>query len=135
MRHSELMSLVSAKEPSACKVYALIITEVLYPKSKRYSFHGGSMAPYPGDSGGGSMPDTNRSELEQEIVEALVESKAINFEAMAGVLAKYGARAALTGTNLGMIIGRRVISGCIPPDVFNPGAITFGPGAESVEQR
>jgi hypothetical protein len=38
-----------------------------------------------------------RTELQQEIVEALISSKAIDFEAVGKVLSKYGARAARAG--------------------------------------
>jgi hypothetical protein len=57
-----------------------------------------------------------RSELQNEVAEALVSSKAINFEAVGTVLAKYGARAAITGMPIGVVIGRHVIDACIPVD-------------------
>jgi hypothetical protein len=56
-----------------------------------------------------------RTELQKEVVEALVSSKAVNIEAVGSVLAKYGARAALTGDALGVIIHWRVWDICIPP--------------------
>jgi hypothetical protein len=68
------------------------------------------------------MAEQKRSQLEQEIVDALIQSQAINFESFAGIVSKYGAQAARTGTSLGVIVGRRVIFGCIPPDVFNVAA-------------
>jgi hypothetical protein len=57
-----------------------------------------------------------RTELQKEVVEALVSSKAINFDAIGSVLAKFGARAALAGDAIGVIINRRVIDACIPVD-------------------
>jgi hypothetical protein len=57
-----------------------------------------------------------RTELHKEVVESLVSTKAINFEAIATVLSKYGARAALTGDAIGVIINRRVMDLCIPVD-------------------
>ena len=42
-----------------------------------------------------------RSELQREVAEALVASKAINFESVGAVLSKFGARAALTGEAMG----------------------------------
>lgn len=57
-----------------------------------------------------------RTELHAEVVEALISSKAINFEAVGSVLSKYGARAALTGDGIGVIINRKVIDLCIPVD-------------------
>jgi len=56
-----------------------------------------------------------RTELQREVVEALVQSKAFDFEAVGKVLGKYGARAALTGDALGVIINWRVLHYCIPP--------------------
>ena len=57
-----------------------------------------------------------RAELQSEVAEALISSKAINFEAVGTVLAKFGARAAVTGVPIGVIIGRHVIDACIPVD-------------------
>jgi len=57
-----------------------------------------------------------RTELHREVVEALVSSKAINFEAVGTVLSKFGARAALSGEPIGVVIGKRVIDACIPVD-------------------
>jgi hypothetical protein len=61
------------------------------------------------------MPQ-KRTELQKEVVEALVSSKAVNFEAVGSVLAKYGARAAVTGDTFGALVHWRVIDICIPPD-------------------
>ncbi len=63
----------------------------------------------------------NRTKLEQEVVDALLESKAIDFDKLASVLARFGPRAAQAGIPLGVIIGRRVIDACIPPDPFLAG--------------
>lgn len=59
-----------------------------------------------------------RSELQREVIESLISSKAINFETVGSVLAKYGARAALTGEGVAAIINWRMIDLCIPPDPF-----------------
>ena len=59
-----------------------------------------------------------RSELQQEVARAMIESKAINFEAIGGILARNGERAALHGTEIGHVIGRRVIDACIPPEPY-----------------
>ena len=59
-----------------------------------------------------------RTELQKEVAEALIASKAVNFEAVGSVLSKYGARAALAGDALGVIINRRVMDICIPVDPF-----------------
>jgi hypothetical protein len=66
------------------------------------------------------MPN-KRTELQREVVEALVSSKAINFEAAGSVLAKYGARAALTGDTFGALVHWRVFDICIPPDPWARG--------------
>jgi hypothetical protein len=58
----------------------------------------------------------HRSEMHREIVEALVSSKAVDFEAVGSVLSKYGARAALAGDAVGVIINWRVMDLCIPVD-------------------
>ena len=60
----------------------------------------------------------NRTKLQQEVVDALLESSAINFEALGGIIAKFGERAAKSGSELGFVIGRRVLNYCIPPDPF-----------------
>ena len=59
-----------------------------------------------------------RTELQREVVEALVASKAVNFEVVGSVFAKYGNRAALTGDSFGAIVHWRVFDICIPPDPF-----------------
>jgi hypothetical protein len=57
-----------------------------------------------------------RTELQREVVEALVATKAVDFDAVGSVLAKYGARAALTGDTFGALVHWRVFDICIPPD-------------------
>jgi hypothetical protein len=59
-----------------------------------------------------------RTGLQQEVVDALLESSAINFEALGGIIAKFGETAARSGSELGFVIGRRVLNYCIPPDPF-----------------
>lgn len=58
----------------------------------------------------------NRTELQKEVVEALISSKAVNFDAIGSVLSKFGARAATTGDAIGAIINWRVMDLCIPVD-------------------
>jgi len=74
-----------------------------------------------------------RSELQNEVARALVESKAIDFEAVGKVLSKYGARAALSGDTIGAILGRKCIDICIPPEPYliNAGEI----GAKISQER
>jgi len=60
------------------------------------------------------MPNT-RTELQKEVVEALVQSKALDFEAVGKVLGTYGSRAALAGDSIGVIINWRFFHYCIPP--------------------
>jgi hypothetical protein len=64
------------------------------------------------------MPQ-GRTELHKEVVEALISSKAINFDAVGSVLSKYGARAAIAGDAIGVIIHWRVIDACIPVDFYD----------------
>jgi hypothetical protein len=56
-----------------------------------------------------------RTELQQEVADALISSKAVDLEAVGTVLAKYGARAALAGDALWVNIHKRVMDICIPP--------------------
>jgi hypothetical protein len=67
------------------------------------------------------MTTMHRTNLQEDIVKALIESKAINFEAAGSVIAKYGAAAALEGSGLYVNINHRVMDACIP--VFNPGVL------------
>ena len=60
----------------------------------------------------------NRTELQQEVAEALISSKAVDFEAIGKVLSKYGARAARAGDGLGAIINWKVMDICIPPEPY-----------------
>src|SRR5262245_9038897 len=65
-----------------------------------------------------SVMSHRRTELQKEVVEALVSSNAINFDAVGSVLSKFGARAALNGDALGAIIHWRLIDICIPPEPY-----------------
>jgi hypothetical protein len=62
----------------------------------------------------GVMPKS-RTELQREVTEALISTKALNFEAIGSVLSKYGARAALAGDAIWVNIHWRVMDICIPP--------------------
>ncbi len=64
----------------------------------------------------------HRSELQREVVEALINSKAFNFDVIGNVLGKYGARAALAGESFGVYIGRHAIDACIPVERFQGAA-------------
>jgi len=64
------------------------------------------------------MPNSKRTDFEQEVVDALLESKAVDFEAIATIVARFGDSAARSGTEFGVLIGRRVIDACIPPDPY-----------------
>jgi hypothetical protein len=64
------------------------------------------------------MYERNRNELEQEVVDALIESKAIDFDAVAGLLAKFGGRAAQSGSEFGVVFNWRTMDICIPPDPY-----------------
>jgi hypothetical protein len=76
----------------------------------------------------------HRSELQREVAEALVSTHAINFEAVGSVLAKYGARAALNGDKLGVIINHRVIDACIPVDFNEFAAVSALRAVEQIER-
>jgi hypothetical protein len=58
------------------------------------------------------MSHNTRTELEQEVVDAILESKAVNFEAMGSIISKYGARAAKSGISLVTIINKNIIINC-----------------------
>lgn len=63
------------------------------------------------------MHTDKRTELQQEVIHALIESRAVDFEAAGAVLSKYGARAALEGTGLVFKVNQRFIPDwCIPVD-------------------
>ncbi len=64
------------------------------------------------------MPNL-RTELHREVIDALVKTKAINFDAVGTVLSKFGSRAALTGESIGVIINWRLMDLCIPVDFFD----------------
>lgn len=58
----------------------------------------------------------HRSELQREVAEALISTKAINFDAIGQVLTKFGERAARGGDGIGVIVNWRLIDVCIPVD-------------------
>jgi hypothetical protein len=63
------------------------------------------------------MSVQKRTELQQEVVQALIESRAVDFEAAGAVLSKYGSRAALEGSGLVFKVNHRFIPDwCIPVD-------------------
>lgn len=55
---------------------------------------------------------TERSRLQSEVVKALIESKAIDFEAVAQVFGKFAAQAALDGDSLVSLITKNVTWNC-----------------------
>jgi hypothetical protein len=57
-----------------------------------------------------------RTELQREVADALVKSKAINFDAIGSVFSKFGARAALAGESIGVVINWKMMDLCIPVD-------------------
>lgn len=58
------------------------------------------------------MKTESRSAFQQQVVEALVQSKAINLEAVGATLSKFGERALLQGESLVHIINRHSIWAC-----------------------
>lgn len=58
------------------------------------------------------MTAGKRSAFHQHVVEALVESKAIDFTALGTIMGKFGERAALNGESLVHIINKNVIINC-----------------------
>jgi hypothetical protein len=58
------------------------------------------------------MKTDSRSAFQQQVVEALVQSKAINLEAVGATLSKFGERALLQGESLVHIINRHSIWAC-----------------------
>jgi hypothetical protein len=65
-----------------------------------------------------------RTPFQQEVVEALLESQAINVEAMGSIFARFGAKALLEGESLAQIIGREAIWNCgNPGPIFDAGRI------------
>lgn len=71
------------------------------------------------------MGEFKRTRLQDEVVRELVESKAIDFGAIASVFSKYGARAALEGDSLVTIINKNVTWNCgwPVPEVLQAGVI------------
>ena len=60
-----------------------------------------------------------RTELQQAVVDSLIASKAVNFEAVGSVLAKFGERAAKSGDGLSFVVYSHFIRDiCIPPEPY-----------------
>ncbi|KUZ76303.1 hypothetical protein [Burkholderia ubonensis] len=72
---------------------------------------------------------TKRTELQAEVVSALTESNAVDFEALGRIVAKFGPRAAATGDAIRLVINWRLIDFCIPPEPYQQ------PVAERVSER
>lgn len=53
-----------------------------------------------------------RTRFQQELAEALIESKAINIESIATIIGRYGERAVLEGESLVNILNKNVIINC-----------------------
>ncbi|PIM52269.1 hypothetical protein CS062_15375 [Roseateles chitinivorans] len=58
------------------------------------------------------MRSEARTAFQQQVIEALVESKAINVDAVGATFAKFGERALLQGEALVTIINRNAIWNC-----------------------
>jgi hypothetical protein len=58
------------------------------------------------------MKSDSRSAFQQQVVEALLESKAIDMTKVGATLSKFGERAALQGESLVSIINRNVMWNC-----------------------
>ncbi len=58
------------------------------------------------------MKSDTRSAFQQQVIEALVESKAINVAAVGATFAKFGERALLHGETLVTIVNRNAIWNC-----------------------
>jgi len=54
----------------------------------------------------------SRTAFQQQVVEALVESRAINLEAVGAIFARFGERALLEGDSLVSIVNRNAIWNC-----------------------
>lgn len=65
------------------------------------------------------MSIEKRSEFHQEVVEALLDSQAINLEALASVMARFAERALRDGESLVNIINHNAIWNC-----GNPGPLS-----------
>ena len=61
------------------------------------------------------MAGNKRTPLQDEVVRALIETKAIDFEAVGALFSKYGAQAALEGDSLVHIINKNVTWNCGMP--------------------
>ena len=59
-----------------------------------------------------------RSDLQKEVIEALVSAKAVDFDAVGSVLSRFGAKAAVNGDAICAVIHWRMIDLCIPPEPF-----------------
>ncbi len=66
------------------------------------------------------MPADKRTPLQDEVVRALIETKAIDFEAVGALFSKFGAQAALEGDSLVNIINKHVTWACgwPGPEIF-----------------
>jgi len=60
-----------------------------------------------------------RTDIQKEVVEALVSSKAVDFDAIGTVFSKFAARAATNGDSIGVIVNWRVMDICIPVDFYD----------------
>lgn len=58
------------------------------------------------------MKSQHRSAFQQQVVEALVQSKAINLEAVGATMSQFGERAMLQGESLVSIVNRHAIWAC-----------------------
>ena len=79
----------------------------------------------------------HRSELQREVAEALISSKAINFDAVGSIIAKFGARAAINGDAIGVIINHRIMDACIPVDpslLFTAGGLHGLQGMQALHE-
>ncbi|MBV8158331.1 MAG: hypothetical protein JO278_11775 [Dyella sp.] len=57
----------------------------------------------------------HRTAFQKELAEAIISSKAVNFEAIGGLLAKYAPKATVLGDEIHFSINHRVMDFCIPP--------------------
>ncbi len=60
-----------------------------------------------------------RSKLQQQVVDALIDSKAINLEAVASVMATYGEQALRSGEDFATIINGNAVWNCGIGPVLN----------------
>lgn len=59
-----------------------------------------------------------RTALQNEVAQALLESKAVDFEVASSVIAKYAPLAAERGEAIGLVVNWRQIDLCIPVDPY-----------------